>query len=194
MSDWAIDINTIDRRDAAIENLDDFLASVEQIAYRMAFLALSQHDEALDVVQDSMIKLVRKYSNRPAPEWRTLFFTILHNRITDSHRKNTRKHRLFGWFDRREDGKDPMDTVGGEVEQYPDKALQSGQAMTALEQALQALPLRQQQAFMLRMVEGLSTKETATSMRCSQGSVKTHLSRALATLKAELREHNEFTE
>lgn len=159
----------------------------------MAFVALSQRDEALDVVQDTMIKLVDKYQHRPSNEWRTLFFTILHNRIIDSHRKNTRKHRLFGWFDRRDDDSndDEQVIVECEVGSNPSQMLQENETMTALEKALQALPFRQQQAFMLRMVEGLDTKETAASMGCSEGSVKTHLSRALGVLKGKLKEHYE---
>ena len=86
-----------DEGDVLPQTLDEFLASVEQRAYRIAMVALSEHDEALDVVQDTMIRLVNKYSERPPAEWRTLFFTILHNRITDSHRKNTlRQRRHFG--------------------------------------------------------------------------------------------------
>ena len=172
--------------------MDDFLASVEQQAYRIAFIALSNHEEALDVVQDTMISLVTKYQHRPESEWRTLFFSILHNRMTDSHRKNTRKRRLFGWFDRSDgDDKDAIEQVEGEAGQQPTQSLEDNETMTAIEKAVHGLPLRQQEAFMLRMVEGFDTKETAKIMGCSAGSVKTHLSRALSALKEVLDEYYE---
>lgn len=165
--------------------MDDFLASVEQQAYRIAFIALSDHDEALDVVQDAMISLATKYQHRPESEWRTLFFSILHNRITDSHRKNTRRRRLFGWFDRSDDTDelDAIERVEGEEGLNPGQSLEDSETMTSIEKAVQSLPLRQQEAFMLRMVEGFDTNETAKIMGCSAGSVKTHLSRALGSLK-----------
>ncbi|MGB0848126.1 MAG: RNA polymerase sigma factor [Thiolinea sp.] len=175
-------------------SMDDFLAEVEQRAYRIALIALSDHDEALDVVQDTMIRLVNKYQHRPSGEWRTLFFTILHNRITDSHRKNTMRHRLFGWFDRATDKEDegsPLDRVSGQPSLQPQQQLVSANAMSELERAVHELPLRQQQAFMMRMVEGLDTKATAKVMGCSAGSVKTHLSRALTALKDKLEDHYE---
>ena len=172
--------------------MDDFLASVEQQAYRIAFIALSDHDEALDVVQDTMISLVTKYQQRPESEWRTLFFSILHNRITDSHRKNTRKRRLFGWFDRSEDTNEAenIERVDDQIVQ-PGQLLQDTETMSSIEKALSGLPLRQQEAFMLRMVEGFDTNETAKIMGCSAGSVKTHLSRALSALKEVLNEYYE---
>jgi len=183
-----------DGGDVLPQTLDEFLASVEQRAYRIAMVALSDHDEALDVVQDTMIRLVNKYQHRPSTEWRTLFFTILHNRITDSHRKNTVRYRLFGWFDRatdKDDDSSPLDRVSGQASLQPQQQLASTHAMSELEQAVNSLPLRQQQAFMLRMVEEMDTKETAEVMGCSGGSVKTHLSRALAALKNKLEDHYE---
>lgn len=174
--------------------LDGFLADVEQRAYRIALVALSDHDEALDVVQDAMIRLVNKYAHRPAEEWRTLFFTILHNRITDSHRKNTLRHRLFGWFDRvvdKESDSDPLERLSGQANLQPQEQLATSNTMSQLEMAVHELPLRQQQAFMMRMIEGLDTRTTAEVMGCSTGSVKTHLSRALAVLKEKLEDYYE---
>ena len=173
--------------------MDDFLASVEQQAYRIAFMALSDHDEALDVVQDTMISLVTKYHDRPESEWRTLFFSILHNRMTDSHRKNTRKGRIFGWFDRADDSDDNdlIERVEGKASLQPGQSAEDGETITSIEKAVSSLPLRQQEAFMLRLVEGFDTKETAKIMGCSAGSVKTHLSRALSALKEVLDEYYE---
>ena len=183
-----------DEGDVLPQTLDEFLASVEQRAYRIAMVALSEHDEALDVVQDTMIRLVNKYSERPPAEWRTLFFTILHNRITDSHRKNTLRHRLFGWFERsrdKDDDDDPLERVSGQPELQPQRQLATTHALSELERAVHELPLRQQQAFMLRMVEEMDTKATAEVMGCSTGSVKTHLSRALTALQVKLEDHYE---
>lgn len=176
------------------DSMDDFLADVEQRAYRIALIALSDHDEALDVVQDTMIRLVQKYQHRPSNEWRTLFFTILHNRITDSHRKNTQRSRWFGWFERsadKDDDNDPLERVSHYAGLQPEQQLVHSAALTEVDAVLQTLSLRQQQAFWMRMVEGLDTKTTAEVMGCSVGSVKTHLSRALAVLKEELEEHYE---
>nr|CAA6802670.1 MAG: RNA polymerase sigma factor [uncultured Thiotrichaceae bacterium] len=174
--------------------MDAFLADVEQRAYRIARVALSDHDEALDVVQDTMIRLVQKYQHRPANEWRTLFFSILHNRITDSHRKNTRRSRLFGWFGRatdNDDDSDPLERVSHHVGLQPEQQLAHSEALTEVDTVLAMLSIRQQQAFWMRMVEGLDTKTTAQVMGCSIGSVKTHLSRALAVLKEQLEDHYE---
>jgi len=173
--------------------MDDFLASVEQQAYRIAFIALADREEALDVVQDTMISLVRKYQHRPESEWRTLFFSILHNRITDSHRKNTRRRRLFGWFDRSDDidEMEALDRVEGGAGLQPEQSLNDSETMTSIEKAVHGLPLRQQEAFLLRIVEGFDTKETANIMGCSTGSVKTHLSRALSALKEVLQGYYE---
>lgn len=172
--------------------MDDFLASVEQQAYRIAFIALSDHDEALDIVQDVMVSLVSKYQHRPESEWRTLFFSILHNRITDSHRKNTRRRKLFGWFYRSDDTAE-IDAFGKVEDEsvQPGQSLQDGETITRIEKALSSLPLRQKEAFMLRMVEGFDTNETAKIMGCSAGSVKTHLSRALSAFREVLGEYYE---
>jgi RNA polymerase sigma-70 factor (ECF subfamily) len=174
-------------------SLDDFFADVEQRAYKIALVALSDHDEALDVVQDTMIRLMQKYQHRPSAEWRTLFFTILHNRITDSHRSNTLRSRLFGWFERSTDnGEDsPLSQVSQPAGSQPQQQLIYSGALTKTDEVLKTLSLRQQQAFWMRIVEGLDTKTTAKVMGCSTGSVKTHLSRALAVLKKELEDHYE---
>jgi len=185
-------IKTSHRESVALESadflMDDFLASVEQQSYRIAFMALSDHDEALDVMQDAMISLVTKYRYRPESEWRTLFFSILHNRITDSHRKNNRRRRLFGWFDRNDFGGEieAIKQVEGDKSLRPGQSLQNSEAMTLIQEAVRGLTLRQQEAFMLRTVEGFDTNETAKIMGCSEGSVKTHLSRALSMLKEDL--------
>lgn len=170
--------------------LDAFLAGVERRALRMAELAVHDYDDALDLVQDAMFLLVRRYADRPECEWPPLFWRILHNRIMDLHRRRQVRRRLFGWFDRAVDdeGTDadatrdiPADRVW-EPEAMLDRASLSGRLLAAI----RSLPLRQKQVFLLRQWEGLSVAETAAVMKCSEGSVKTHHFRAVAALRAEL--------
>lgn len=164
-----------------------FLASVEQKAFRMAMFAVRNRDDALDIVQDAMFKLVQRYSSHDAAEWPPLFFRILHHRITDQHRRNTWASWLYPKRNATEDDNGIPDIADpGQLPQ--DELLHQGRAMSRLQKALQELPLRQQQAYLLRHWQGLDVKSTAIAMSCSEGSVKTHLSRALAALKNELAE------
>ena len=167
-------------------DLGAFLATVERRALRIAEIATRNRDDALDVVQDAMLQLARSYARRPAPEWPPLFYRILENKIRDWQRRRAVKSRLFLW--RAADTDDERDPIA----LYPDPApsagerLQRGEALQRLEQALRELPTRQREAFELRLWEGLSVEDTARAMGCSGGSVKTHLSRALTALRAEL--------
>ena len=177
--------------------MDAFLARMEKRAYRIAYIALSDRDEALDAVQDTMMKMFLKYSDKPTADWRPLFYKILSNRITDTHRSNTMKKRLQLWFkrDTAEDGAvDAIDLMPSRTGEQPPNQLQSDRSMSVLDRSINSLPVRQQQAFLFRHWEGLSTQETATAMGCSTGSVKTHLSRAMDTLKASLQPHYEHYE
>ena len=166
-----------------------FLASVEQNAYRMALFALKQRDDALDAVQDAMLQLVQNYSGRSESEWPSLFQRILQNRIQDGHRRK-RWSRLFTpWRDEPDETGMPEANEVADKQQLPQaEQLHQDRAMARLQLALQNLPLRQQQAYLLRHWEGLDVKNTANAMNCSEGSVKTHLSRALAALKKQLLE------
>jgi RNA polymerase sigma-70 factor (ECF subfamily) len=168
--------------------LDAFLAGVERRALRIAQMATRDRDEALDIVQDAMMQLARSYAARPAEEWPPLFHRILDNKIHDWQRRQTVRRRLF---------LSPAATVDDEeridpLERIPDPApdapqmLREQEAMTVLAAALDALPARQREAFTLRIWHGLSVDDTATAMKCSDGSVKTHLSRALAALRTKL--------
>lgn len=172
-------------------DMNAFLGEVEKRAFNMARFAVRNTEDALDIVQDTMLTLVRRYADKPRDEWRPLFFRILHNRITDHHRRASMRRRLFGWMSR-----DPDDRAGDPVADFEDPGVADPASrlaldgtVAALDVAVAALPLRQQQAFLLRTVEGLSVADTAAAMRCSAGSVKTHLSRAHAALRAELEEH-----
>jgi RNA polymerase sigma-70 factor, ECF subfamily len=178
----------IERRSRA---LNQFLASVELKAFKIAQAALRHEDDALDAVQDAMLQLTRAYAARPAEEWKPLFYRILENRIRDLQRRRTVRGRIMAWLPSRgEDDDEEPDPIAQAVsaEPQPVRRLELDEAMGALETALQQLPRRQQQAFLLRTLEGLDVAGTARAMGCSEGSVKTHYFRAVQTLRAQLGE------
>jgi RNA polymerase sigma-70 factor (ECF subfamily) len=168
-------------------SLDAFLADVERRAFRMAELQLGHREDALDAVQDAMLRLVRHYRDKPAQEWSPLFWGILRRRIVDLQRRRKVRSIVVGWLGGRdEDGEDlpawePADNAPG-----PLQRLNDAQSWTDLSAAVQRLPQRQRQAFLLRMLEGLDVAQTAQAMGCSEGSVKTHLSRAMHHLRDQL--------
>lgn len=169
-------------------SLDTFLAQVERRAYRMALLATKRSADALDVVQDTMLQLVQSYRDRPAAEWPLLFQRILQNKIMDWHRQQTRQRKWF-WqaaVPNDEDAEDPMALIVDERDNNPAQLLERAGDIEAVMAALAQLPLRQQQAFMLRSWEGLDVTQTATVMGCGEGSVKTHYFRAMQVLRAAL--------
>lgn len=173
--------------------LDQFLAAVEQRAYRLAFIATSQREDALDIVQDAMLRLARRYGDRDAEQWGPLFQRILQSVIRDWYRRTKVRNRWRQFFASSaaedEATEDPLATRFAAADPEPGRQLVNRQAMEALDAALHRLPLRQQQAFLLRQWEGLSVRDTAAAMRCSEGSVKTHFSRALTALREQLHEH-----
>lgn len=172
--------------------MEQFLSGVERRAFRMAQLATGDRDEAMDLVQEAMLKLVQKYGEKPEAEWPPLFYRILQSRILDWHRRATVRNRVRHWFGRTEDedqDEDPLEQLPDPAGDDPAQVLANHRAMLALDEALRALPLRQQQAFLLRAWEGLDTAETARAMGCSEGSVKTHYSRAVHTLRERLGDH-----
>lgn len=168
--------------------LNVFLASVERRALRIAEISTRDRDEALDIVQEAMIQLSRSYPHKPANEWPPLFHRILNNKILDWQRRRSVRNRIFFWQDDSpdEDGFNPAELVADAAQPPAPDLLQQQQAMQKLQQALRALPARQREAFTLRIWEGLSVEETAQAMGCTQGSVKTHLFRALTTLREKL--------
>jgi RNA polymerase sigma-70 factor, ECF subfamily len=174
-------------------DLEAFLRSVERRGFLMARLALGNEDDALDALQDTMMRLVQRYAKRPAAEWRPLFYRMLRNRITDARRRRKIRARLFGWADRLdpEQGPDPIDQFADPGAADPGRLVAGRETAEALLAAVATLPGRQQQAFVLRCWEGLSTAETAAAMGCTEGSVKTHYSRAMHTLRQRLEDHRE---
>lgn len=172
--------------------LNQFLAGVELKAFKIAQAALRQEDDALDAVQDAMLQLARAYANRPPEEWKPLFYRILENRIRDMQRRRTVRGRVISWlpFRNSDDDEDEYDPIAEapSTDLQPPRKLELAETMDALEKALELLPRRQQQVFMLRTLEGLDVAETAMAMGCSEGSVKTHYFRALQALRARLGE------
>jgi RNA polymerase sigma-70 factor (ECF subfamily) len=183
-------------REGALDSsaaIEAFLREVESRAYRIAVLNIRDRDEALDVVQDAMIRLVRHYSGRPSTEWRPLFYRILQNRIRDVQRRRSVRSRVLSFFGgtASEDEQDPLLAAPGPASDNPLEQVVANDAMEALERALERLPARQREAFMLRNFEGLDVVQTAAAMSCTEGSVKTHYSRAVHRLRELLKEHGE---
>jgi RNA polymerase sigma-70 factor (ECF subfamily) len=171
--------------------LDRFLASVERRAFKIAQIAIRDIEEALDIVQDAMLQLARRYAARPSEEWKPLFYRILNNRIRDCQRRRVVRSRIIAWWPARladdEEAADPIESAAG-TEMAPTERVQVDETLQALERALADLPRRQQQAFLLRTLEGLDVAGTAAAMGCSEGSVKTHYFRAVQTLRERLGE------
>jgi RNA polymerase sigma-70 factor (ECF subfamily) len=174
-----------------VRDLERFLADVEKRAFRIARIAVRNDDDALDIVQDAMLQLARRYGVRPAAEWRPLFYRILQNRIRDFQRRSSVRARFMSWFTPRagheddDDAGDPLAAVP-DTTAIPPEELSRAESMRAVERAIAQLPQRQQEAFMLRNFEGLSVAETAAAMGCTEGSVKTHYSRAVHALREQL--------
>ncbi len=171
-------------------SLDAFLAQVERRAFRLAEMSLGHREDAMDAVQDAMLRLVRNYRDKPAQEWTPLFWGILRRRIVDLQRRRKVRSIVVGWLGggRDDDGDElpawePADNGPGPLDR-----LQDAQSYADMAAAVKKLPQRQREAFMLRVLEGLDVAETAQAMGCSEGSVKTHLSRAMHNLRDPLEE------
>jgi RNA polymerase sigma-70 factor (ECF subfamily) len=176
---------------ATRKELSDFLAAVERRAYKQALFAARDEQVALDAVQDAMMKLSEKYGARPSTELPMLFQRILQNTIRD-HFRRLKVRALWttqvSSLSSAEDGDehDPLETLQVKSDSNPQEApsdrLQQTQTLELIEKALQQLPTRQRQAFLLRYWEEMNVAEAAAVMGCSEGSVKTHCSRATHAL------------
>jgi len=171
--------------------MSDFLASVERRAFKQAVFSVQEEESAHDIVQDSMMRLAEKYPDRPAAELPLLFQRILQNAIRDHFRRGKVRSTWTTLLSSmglggEDDDADPLETLEVEdassVPASPAEQLEQGQVMGAIEDALKGLPARQREAFMLRYWEELDVSETAKVMGCSEGSVKTHCSRATHAL------------
>jgi RNA polymerase sigma-70 factor, ECF subfamily len=181
---------------ATQKELSDFLASVERRAFKQSVFAVRDDEAALDIVQDSMMKLAEKYAQKPAEELPLLFQRILQNTIRDHFRRQKVRSTWTTLLSNlglggEDDEGDPLETL--EVDDHsnipasPADRLEQSQVMATIEDAVKGLPGRQREAFMLRYWEELDVSETAKVMGCSEGSVKTHCSRATHALAKVLR-------
>ncbi|MCE9632983.1 MAG: RNA polymerase sigma factor [Methylophilales bacterium] len=177
---------------ATPDELSDFLAQSERRAFKQAAYAVRDDHAALDIVQDAMMRLAEKYGQKPASELPMLFQRILQNAILDFFRR--RKVRNL-WvsplsvFSNDDDDSDPLEMLAGEDDgaNEPTQQIDRKQTMKLIEKALTKLPSRQREAFVLRYWQELDVAETASIMGCSEGSVKTHCSRAVHALAITLR-------
>ena len=182
---------------ASAQELSDFLSSTEQRAFKQAVYAVRDDDAALDIVQDAMIKLAEKYGDRPAAELPLVFTRILQNRIHDWFRRQKVRNTWVTLFSNmgnktdENDDFDPLESLSApddsEIHQDGAQKLEQSQLLQALESEIAKLPVRQREAFLMRYWDELSITETAKAMSCSEGSVKTHCSRATQTLAKALK-------
>lgn len=166
-----------------------FFISVQARAYRQVQIAVNNRDDSLDIIQDAMIKLAAKYSDKK-DSWGPLFQRILRNCMNDYFRK--KKLRSIFSFGRESD--EEFDTQSdGHAQDQPtlSEQVQGDAILSSIEKALRSLPERQRQAFILRAWWEYDTSETAFIMQCSEGSVKTHYSRAQKRLRSEMENVNE---
>lgn len=156
--------------------------------------AVRDEEAALDIVQDSMLKLAEKYGDRPGNEFPMLFQRILQNTIRDYYRRSKVRSMwttvLSALTPDSEEEYDPLETL--EIEDAskfaatPENQFQQAQTLAAIEEEITKLPTRQREAFLMRYWEDMDVAETAAAMGCSEGSVKTHCSRATHALAAAL--------
>jgi RNA polymerase sigma-70 factor (ECF subfamily) len=181
---------------ASEKELSDFLKSVEKRAFKRAVYAVRDDEAALDIVQDSMIRLAEKYADRPSAELPLLFQRILSNATMDWFRRQKVRNavvRNFSDFESPEqDGEfDILETLdildGNQAFESASDSVSRAQILLAIETEVGQLPARQREAFLMRYWEELDVAETATAMGCSEGSVKTHCSRAVHALAKALR-------
>ena len=176
--------------------LSDFLKGVEKRAFKRSVYHVRNEESALDIVQDSMMKLAEHYGDKPAAELPMLFQRILVNCTLDWFRRNKTRNALFSNLSDfeapGEDGDfDLLETYAGiadsQQSESAEDATRRAQILRGIEFEVQQLPGRQREAFMMRYWEEMDVAETAAAMGCSEGSVKTHCSRAVFALSKALR-------
>ncbi len=182
---------------ATEKELSDFLENVERRAFKQAVYAVRKDEAALDIVQDAMIKLAEKYGDKPAAELPLLFQRILKNTIHDYFRRQKVRGTWISLFsDSKNDADDPdgfdlLETYeaeeGSEAAESSADKVERGQVLAVIDDEIQKLPTRQREAFLMRYWQDMDVAETAAAMGCSEGSVKTHCSRATHTLAQALR-------
>lgn len=178
------------------KELSEFLANVERRAFKQAMYAVRKEESALDVVQDAMMKLAASYGDRPPEELPMLFQRILQNTIRDYFRREKVRNAWVSLFSssRHDDGSDGefdlLDTYvpeGFSAAGSSADEVERNQMLALIEGEVQKLPARQREAFLMRYWQDMDIAETATVMGCSEGSVKTHCSRATHSLARALK-------
>jgi len=181
---------------ASRSELSAFLEGVERRAFKQAVFAVREEEAALDIVQDAMLRLAEKYGDRPLAELPLLFHRIMQNAIRDWYRRQKVRSLWTSLLSslspgRDDEDQDPLETFeapdGSIAEETPATQAERAQVLEIIEQELNRLPERQRQAFVMRYWEELDVADTARVMGCSEGSVKTHCSRAAHTLAIALR-------
>lgn len=182
---------------ATDKELSDFLEHVERRAFKQAVYAVRKDEAALDVVQDAMIKLAEKYGDKPAAELPMLFQRILQTTILDYFRREKVRNTwvsLFSGMGTRSEGNDDFDILetheaeeGSSAAESASDEVERAQTLAIIEAEVQKLPSRQREAFLMRYWQDMDVAETAEAMGCSEGSVKTHCSRATHTLAEALK-------
>lgn len=180
---------------ATEEELNNFLASVEKKAFKQAVYSVQNDESALDIVQDSMLKLAQKYGDRPANEWPMIFQRILKNTITDYFRREKVKSTWISSIEdlSKTDNDETLDWLEAYVDEnatssnQPHDIVERQEILKIIEEAIKKLPERQREAFLMRYYYDMDVFETAQAMGCSEGSVKTHCSRATNALAKALK-------
>jgi RNA polymerase sigma-70 factor (ECF subfamily) len=182
---------------ATDKELSDFLENVERRAFKQAAYAVRKDEAALDIVQDAMIKLAEKYGDRPAAELPPLFQRILQNTILDYFRREKVRNTWVSLFSSMGNSSNDLDDFdllesyqseeGSQTTESSIDKIERAQILTLIDAEVQKLPARQREAFLMRYWQDMDVAETATAMGCSEGSVKTHCSRATHTLAQALK-------
>jgi RNA polymerase sigma-70 factor, ECF subfamily len=181
---------------ASEHELSEFLKSVEKRAFKRSIYHVRKEEAALDIVQDSMMKLCEHYGHKPIEELPMLFQRILSNCTLDWFRRQKTQNALFtnlgDFADASDDGDfDLLEAVhtsnNSEQNESTETQTERAQTLRAIEVEIQQLPARQREAFLMRYWEEMDVAETAAAMGCSQGSVKTHCSRAVGALAKALK-------
>ena len=182
---------------ATDKELSDFLQTVERRAFKQAVYAVRKDEAALDIVQDAMIKLSQSYGDKPPAELPLLFQRILQNTIHDYFRREKVRNTwvtLFSSLSGNREGNDDFDLLehysaeeGSQASESTSDKIEREQTLNVIDQEVQKLPTRQREAFLMRYWQDLDVAETAAAMGCSEGSVKTHCSRATHALAQALK-------